>query len=236
MMLVTPVFRRYALTEIMLVHRRAAFNAAAALGVECGCVVIGDEENVAAATSLGFDGILAPNVLGSKYNDGHEFALNTGWDISLQCNSDQVFHPDLLVALSEAPLDKLIRTIWMTFVHGTGTRCLSFQNPVWALKAYPTELLKSNPRPCEESIMRMCDTSTHNGVVSANPGLDTHTIEVGPLECIQFESSFQITPWKKNLHVAMMTGERERPVPWKVIADMYGENLERDMRRFYGMT
>lgn len=121
-MLVTPVFRRFELTRIMLEHRVETFKSAQALGVSCGCVVVGDAPNLAVAEGLGFDVIEAPNLLGSKYNDGHQFSVENGWGISFQVNSDQVFDPHLLLELSRSPDDKLIQTEWLTAVHGTGKR------------------------------------------------------------------------------------------------------------------
>lgn len=235
-LLVTPVFRRFGLTRIMLEHRRLTFDGMPD-DVECGCVVVGDDdENLAVADSLGFATIQAENVLGSKYNDGHQYAVDNGWDISLQCNSDQVFTPGLLTALAKSPRDKFIRTTWLTFIHAGGKKCLSFRNlGAWALTAYSTEMLKEVPRPCDEGAMRMCDTLTHLGVLRKFPGAAMHTVETGPLEAVQFESGFQLTPWKKNLHCAMLDGQLEKPVPWMDLGQVYGKDLMVTMQQFYGI-
>ena len=234
-LLVTPVFRRFELTRIMLEHRVKTFQEANSLGVEVQCICVGDRENVELAESLGFVGVEAPNLLGAKYNTGHEYAVEHGFDFSFHCNSDQVFDPWLFQLIDACPTDKLIQTSWMTAVHGIGTKAIQYQNPLWAMKAYPTELLARNPRPCEENIMRMCDTSTHDGVVMANPGVETVWIERGPLETIQFESGFQVTPWKRHLMVAGLAKKGEVPVMWDEIAELHGENLVATMRQFYGL-
>jgi len=234
---VTPVFRRFIMTRLMLEQRVKTFEEAASLGVECQCICVGDYENVELARSLGFLGILQDNVLGTKYNDGHQFAVEHDYDVSFHCNSDQVFDPQLLVQLTHAPQDKLIRTIWLTSVHDSGKKSLTYRDQKnWAMTAYPRKLLLNNPRPCQEDIMRMCDTSTHFGVVRANPGgLETHSVEVGPLETIQFESGFQVTPWKNNFYRGLADGRTEQPVPWDDIGKLHGLEFLGKMRGFYNV-
>ena len=237
LLLVTPVFRRFHLTRLMLEHRVKTFEIAEQSGIKCQCVCIGDHENVELAEHLGFVGIKAENVLGAKYNDGHQFAVDSGYDVSFHCNSDQVFDPQLLVELANSPLNKPINTTWLTAVHPMGNRAVSYQDKDnWAMTAYPVNLLRKNPRPCEEGIMRLCDSSTRHGVLSASPELagQSHTVEVGPLETIQFESGFQLTPWKNNYYRALKDGKNEYPVPWSSIAELHGQDLVNTMREFYG--
>jgi len=219
----------------MLEHRAQTFEEAASLGVEAQCVCVGDFENVELARTLGFVGIESPNILGAKYNDGHQWAVEHGFDFSFHVNSDQAFDPRLLQAIDQSPTDVLIQTRWMTAVHGTGIKAIQYRNPIWAMKAYPTELLARNPRPCEENIMKMCDTSTHEGVLKANPDAGTLWLEVDPLETIQFESGFQITPWKRHLWVAGLEKRGEVPVMWDEIAELHGEKFTARMKTFYGI-
>lgn len=234
--LVTPVHRRFPLTQLMLRQRVATFTEAESKGIRCGCVVIGDDDNLGLAEELGFDIIEAPNVLGSKYNDGHEHAVNNGWDVSFQVNSDQVFDPELLVAIASSPPDKLIETSWLTAVHNSGKKALSYRNRVWSMKAYPRQLLEWNPRPCQEDLMQMCDSSVHNGVVIANPQpLAVHNIVIGPLETIQFESGYQLTPWRRNVFVAKDFGVGEHEVPWDGVVNLHGPEFTAQMKEFYGL-
>lgn len=231
---VIPVFRRFELTKILLEHYvHYTLPMSERLGVRVGVAVIGDDDNMRVAEQLNFHCKYSPNVLGAKYNDGHQLAVDLGYDFSLQANSDQVHHPELFRSIASSPNDALIRTTWMTFVHGTGKSSLSFPNAVWAMKAYPTDLLRTVPRPCAEDIMEMCDTSTHMGVAERHPDAPTHTVDEGLLQSIQFESGFQITPWRKNVRVAMTTGRGALPVPWGAIGQSYGEDLVREMKEFY---
>jgi hypothetical protein len=235
-MLVCPVYRRFTLTRLMLEHRVKTFNAAAhQYGVDCQCVCIGDPQNLQVAEALGFDALEAPYVLGRKYSDGHSHAYNQGWRISFQVNSDQVFTPELLAAIAQSPDDQLIETSWLTAVHGSGRKAISYKNYAWAMKACPTSLLANNPRPCDDTIMSMCDTSTHLGVIGSNPPLKIHEVETGPLETIQFESGFQVTPWSRNVKVGAMGGYKEGEVPWFDIANIHGDVFTMKMRDFYGL-
>lgn len=83
--------------------------------------------------------------------------------------------------------------------------------------------------------MSMCDTSTYRGVAESNHTATVHDLYVHPLECIQFESDTQLTPWEKNLKVAAWSGFREQDVPWEEIALKYGPELVTDMKEFYGI-
>lgn len=236
LLLVTPVFRRLILTKLMLEQRVKTFEAAEKLGVECQCICVGDPENVELARSLGFIGVEAPNVLGAKYNDGHEWAVKHNYDVSFHCNSDQVFDPQLLVQLAHAPQDKLIRTVWLCAVHASGKKSITYSDrKYWAMKAYPHKLLKNAPRPCQEDLMSLCDTSTHEGVFLANPGVETHTVEVSPVETIQFESGFQLTPWKNNFYRGLNDGRVEQEPPWAEIGGLHGNDFLAKMKEFYGV-
>lgn len=233
--LCTPVWGRYHLTEILLKRWVEIFAEARELGVECHAVIIGDDANLLIARDLGFATITAPNWLGSKYNDGHEYAVREGFDFSFQVNSDQVFDPRLLKAIADSPEDCMIQTRWLTSVHRDGRRAIATHNPLWAMTAYPTKLLRNNPRPCDESIDRMCDTGVRRGVEEANPGAGIHEIEIDPLETIQFESATQMTSWGRHLKVALLNGTMDFPTPWGEITKLHGEQLVREMRHFYNL-
>lgn len=233
-LLVTPAYRRYDLTALMLEQRRATFAEARKLGVECECVVIADDANLDIARGLGFATVEAPNVLGRKYNDGHEYAVREGFDFSFHVNSDQVFDPRLLGLLADAPRRRLLATHWMTAVSRSGRRAITYQNPVWAMRIYPVEALRNAPRPCAEDIGRMCDTSTHEGVAAANPGMAMAFVEAGPLETIQFESRIQLTPWSRHQKLALMDGTWQGAVPWDAIAEIHGQTFVRRVQQFYG--
>lgn len=235
-LIVIPVFRRFKLTKIMLEHlANSTLPMTEQLGAKVGVAVIGDDDNMQVAEQHNFHCKYSPNILGAKYNDGHQMAVELGYDFSLQANSDQVHSPQLLKAITESPNDAMIRTTWLTFVHGCGKVSLQFQNPEWAMKAYPTDLLRTVPRPCEEHIMEKCDRSTHLGVGERHPDAPTHTIDLDPLQSVQFESAFQITAWRHWLRAASATGRVPRAVPWDPLRQSYGDELVFDMKESYGL-
>lgn len=231
-LLVTPVFRRFRLTEIMLRHRVKTLELAREQGVECQSIIIGDEENVTLAHELGFLGLVRDNVLGSKYNDGHEYALKAGYDVSLHCNSDQVFRPELLYTLAYSPYDRLIRTKWLTLVDGR--KSLTFRCER-ALNAFPKELLRWAPRPCAEYRGNLCDSSAVYGVLRGTPDAKIHEVELGPLEMVQFQSGNQMTSWLNWMKLAVLDGRGEIATPWSELEAVYGSELINEMKEFYGL-
>jgi hypothetical protein len=233
--LCTPVWGRAILTEILFRERVRTFEQARELGVECQCVVIGEGSDLELARSFGFPTIEAPNVLGRKYNDGHEWAVREGFDFSFQVNSDQTFDPRLLAAIAESPTDSFIQTRWLTSIHRDGEKAIATWNPLWAMRAYPLELLRRAPRPCNETLDRMCDSGVYEGVLRANPDAPTHEVVLHPMETIQFESPTQLTSWGRHVKVGLMTGTAETRVPWEGITLQHGEAFTREIKDFYGV-
>lgn len=211
------------------------FAEARELGVECQAVVIGNDDNLKLARSLGFATIEAPNWLGRKYNDGHAWALAEGFDFTFQVNSDQVWDPRLLVAIAESPDDCMIQTRWLHAVHRDGWKAITTYNPLWSMTAYPTNLLRNNPRPCDETLDRMCDTGVRAGVQAANPDAGVHEIELHPLETIQFESPTQLTSWGRHQKVALSNGTWETSVPWEEIRELHSDQLVSEVMSFYSV-
>ena len=235
-LLVCPVWGRFILTEILFREWTRIFREAYELGVECQAVVVGDDKNLDLARELGFATVKAPNVLGSKYNDGHQHGVSEGFDFTFQVNSDQVHDPRLLAAIAESPDDKMIQTRWLTSVHRDGRKAITTYNPLWAMTAYPTKLLRNNPRPCDETIDRMCDTGVRMGVEAANPGVEVHEIEIDPLETIQFESPVQLTSWGRHVLVALSNGTAEYSTSWEAIQGLHGQHLVKEVMSFYNLA
>lgn len=229
------MYRRFSLTKIMFAHLAGTVTAARELGVDVQPIVIGDDDNLQVAEDLNFHTITAPNALGSKYNDGHEAAVNLGCDYSLQANSDQIFIPELFAKIAQCPNGAMIRTTAITLVHGSGKRAISYRNPVWAMKAYPTDLLRTVPRPCDEHIMSMCDSSTHLGVAERHPDAPTVTVDSGMFQTVQFESGFQVTDWRNWVRIAAVVGITEMPVPWVELEIVHGKSIVQTMKEFYGV-
>lgn len=232
-LLVTPAWERPELTRIMLEQRLRLTEAVRPLGVRCETVVIADDENLDIAEDLGHKTVGALNVLGAKFNDGYEYAVEHNYDWAFHVNSDQAFDPALIAAIAKAPTDRIVTMSHLSAVNATGERFIAYRNPVRAMQAFPLKLLRRNPRPCAEHIMSGCDRSTYEGVARANHGAKEQRVRVGPLETIQFESEVQMTGWERHVGIARNSGAREWKVPWDLLAQTYGPELIEDMQSFY---
>lgn len=232
--LVIPVWKRYALTRIMLENLKNTFYFCQARNVMAHAVVIGDDANLDVATDLDFSAIESENLLGKKYSDGHQFAVESGFDVSLHCNSDQAFNFDLLCRMANAPDDKIIQSHYLTAIHKSGERAISYRNPVWAFNAFPTKLLANNPRPVPDHVLRNCDTASVRGVCEANPNVGTFDVRGGYFDAIQFESDNQMTPWERHVMVASKTNSgHEDGVPWDAIELIHGKWFLSSIIQFY---
>lgn len=230
-LLVTPVHGRFPLTEAALQYRRQIADWLGDVGVELGCAVIGDDANLEVAERLGFTPIEAPNLLGRKFNDGHEHAVANGYDWSIPLGSDQFIDPRLLTALCNAPSHRFVASRHLSVVTADRKKILDYVMPKrgWALKMYSRSLLESDPRPCIEGVMRRCDTLTHKGVSRANRRVPQshHWIGVGRLENVQFQTKGeQVTDWETLL--ARLTDARA--VPWRALEAIYGTKTIRALR------
>lgn len=233
-MLVIPVWKRYALTRIMLQQLQTTFRLCEWGGVHANAVVIGDDANLTVAEDLGFCVLESENLLGKKYNDGHEFSVEQGYDVSLHCNSDQAFQPSLLRRMAHADDNKIIRSHYLTAIHKSGEKAISYRNPVWAFNAFPTKLLAKNPRPMHDKIMKMCDSAAVMGVLHANPHALDIDVGYSYFEAIQFESETQLTPWERHVLVATKTSSGEEgPVPWDAIELIHGKWFQSELLQFY---
>lgn len=232
-LLVTPAWRRPELTEIMLRQRLRLTAALEPHGITCHTVVIADDENADIAEDQGHIVLRAPNVLGAKFNHGYEVAVGGGYDWAFHVNSDQAFDPRLIVEICKAPVDSFVAAGWLTAVHASGKKSITYRNPVRAMQAFPVALLRTCPRPCAEDIMSGCDRSTWEGLGSVHPKAAVHRIQ-GGLQTVQFESEVQLTDWARHVNIGAISMQRELPVPWDQFSQALGPELVTDMRRFYG--
>lgn len=237
LLFVTPVYRRPEITKICLEQRANVIEALKEFGLEAQCAVIGDEQNLAVARDLGMVAIPAPNVLGRKFNDGHQYAVENGYDWSMPIGSDQFIDPRVLADLAGRDKRVVQATQWYIMVHSDGDRCLQFKHKKWAGKIFPRILLKPNPRPCDENIMRQCDTSTHNGVARANRQrlqIRVDFLEHGPFEYVNFSSGVtQVSDWDRFVSFAHKSGVEESLVPWEGIENVYGAELVGRVKEYY---
>lgn len=102
--LVTPAWRRFAVTRLVLAQRRVLCDELAARGITASCVVIADDENLDIAAELGFDTVEMDNSqLGRKLNAGFRYSAAQGADYLAFVGSDDWLHPDLFAPLLDEP-------------------------------------------------------------------------------------------------------------------------------------
>jgi len=108
LVLVTPAWRRYAVTRVCLAQRAHLQGVLAGQGIEAVVLVVADDENLDVAANFGFETLERSNEdgLGRRFNDGLEHAcLNLDADYVTIVGSDDWVHPDLFTRLpvSEVP-------------------------------------------------------------------------------------------------------------------------------------
>lgn len=193
---VMPAWRRYALSEITFTQRKMMCLDLATKGIKADVVVIADDENLEIAKELRFHTIERDNeYLGRKFNDGHEFAMKSGYDFSIPVGSDMFIDADLFTRLNDSFTKSKYYTVVTSRGHKMATMCLE-----WGiLQAIPTRMLKDlDGRPCLDEIAKGCDTHTRNRIRQHNkPELNIEIMKSHQYECISFQSITQITRFEK---------------------------------------
>ena len=95
--LVTPAWRRYAVTRLCLAQRRHLVEVLAGRGLEATVLVIANDDNLDIAAEQGFETLERSNdMLGRKFNDGIETAFTVlAADYVAVVGSDDWIHPDM---------------------------------------------------------------------------------------------------------------------------------------------
>jgi glycosyltransferase involved in cell wall biosynthesis len=106
--LVSPAWRRFAVTELALAERRWLCDELTSRGLSAHGVIVGDDDNLEIAEHYGFDRVEFPNDrgLGAKFNAGFKHALDNGADYVIHIGSDDWVHPDFFDLLPLPPWEK----------------------------------------------------------------------------------------------------------------------------------
>lgn len=94
--LVSPAWRRFAVTRLALAQRAHLCGVLAGRGHEATSVIVADDDNLDIASELGFHTVERDNeFLGRRFNDGVEWACRQ-WeaDVVVTIGSDDWMHPD----------------------------------------------------------------------------------------------------------------------------------------------
>ena len=105
--MVSPAWRRYEVTRLVLAERRWLCDRLAERGWHATSVVVADDENLEIAREYGFDTVeMGNDDLGAKFNAGYRHAAKEGADVFVHVGSDDWVHPDVFGILADVDLEK----------------------------------------------------------------------------------------------------------------------------------
>lgn len=105
--LVSPAWRRFEVTELVLAQRRWLCDSLAARGHTATSVIVADDKNLEIAEAHGFHALEYPNDdLGMKFNAGFRYAADHGAEVFVHIGSDDWLHPSTFEVLDTIDLDR----------------------------------------------------------------------------------------------------------------------------------
>lgn len=118
LVLVSPAWRRYAVTRVCFAQRAHLCGVLAERGIEPVVLVVADDENLDIACEYGFETLERPNdELGRKFNDGLEAAcVDLQADVVAVVGSDDWVHEDLFDRVPSAKAEPPMPTADVPFV------------------------------------------------------------------------------------------------------------------------
>lgn len=220
--LVTPCWRRPAITRLAFLQRAQLETELAASGVTCRTVVIADDENLDLAAEFGFDALERPNVLGLRVNDGFEYAAREGASHVCFIGSDDWLHVDFFADVDGLRRDQVLAGHHIAIVDmETGfLRRLGVRGPQgvspWLISV--GLLAKSGYRPVPEDATRGMEGHLHRALLDAEWVFhDPHD-----LTRVDFKSAVNMTPYQR---VNRLLGYGDEEVAWPVLAERYPTRL-----------
>lgn len=168
LLFITPVWKRYELTEICLKSRRWCCDELAQYGIDATSVVIGDDDNLDIARGLDFEVVERDNeFLSRKFNDGYEFAVLAGFDYVYPVGSDSILTPDQFVNNigSEYP----IASEYYSMIHSSGSERIDVKITVpggIGPLIIPVDMLRNCSRPIQEDLRRGCDNAARQTILT----------------------------------------------------------------------
>lgn len=240
--LVSPAWRRFAVTRLALAQRAHLVTELAARGLEAHCVVVADDENLDIAREFGFETVEMNNRwLGRRFNAGYEYAARQGADYFVHIGSDDWVHPDVFGvlpyselaagdALPTPELPVVVRSNAPAMVVGSEIaivdllggrmrRCRTRGRTGVVPWILPRRLLeRSGFRPIREDAERGIDGSLVCGL-GLRPNIVFH--DPHPLARVDFKSAVNLTPYGALAHL----GRGRVEDPWPALAEIYPAEL-----------
>lgn len=106
--LVSPAWRRFTVTELVLAQRRWLCDVLSRAGLTATSVIVADDKNLEIAEAYGFHTVEMPNDdLGLKFNAGFRYAAEQGADVFVHVGSDDWLHPSAFDVLAERDLNAI---------------------------------------------------------------------------------------------------------------------------------
>lgn len=238
--LVTPAFRRYAVTRLCLAQRAVLRDELAGRGHELLNVVVADDENLDTARGHGFATVEQDNTrIGRKFNDGMEYAAREGADFISVAGSDDWVHADLFSQLPadsmpepdlsdgffiwnpEAPQVTTGRSILLVdLASGRARHCLARGKTGVIPWVFPRKALEpSGFRPVKDEAMRGLDGSMVAGL-GVRPNWIFH--DPHPFTRVDFKSAQNLNSYSL---IAGAIGEGPEFSPWAGLREHYPARL-----------
>lgn len=169
LLFITPVWKRQELTEIVLKSRRWCCDTLKKHGIDATSVIIGDDDNLDVARSLGFEVVERDNeFLSRKFNDGYEFAYNHGFDYCYPVGSDSILTPEQFI--NWVGCGEPVSSHYYCMIHSSGAERIDVQIDVpggIGPLIIPVSLLRSIPRPIQQDLKRGCDNAARQTILTA---------------------------------------------------------------------
>ena len=231
---ITPVWQRYELTEIVLKSRKKVCDELKDHGISASSVIIGDDDNIDIARSLGFAVVERDNeFLPRKFNDGYEYAFSAGFDYCYPVGSDSILTADQFI--NNLDSSEPIASHYYCMIHQSGTERIDV-----AIKVpggigpliIPVAMLAQFPRPIQEDMRRGCDNAARQTILTA--GIQILTREEHQWEHVAFQSGVtQITDYER---IRRVYNAEHYPVDYGVfpeLVDLYDADTITGINEYY---
>lgn len=226
---VTPAWKRYELTEVVLDQRVRVMAELATHGIEAHCVVVADDANLDIARERGLDTIEAPNVVSDRFNAGMAYAGEHGADWIVPIGSDSWIDPGYFENLH----DGVTRTSQL-YCHVTADRIglarvrrragagpYVFHRDVLATVGF---------RPAAPGLMRYVDSSTIANL-ERHTRLAFRNYHRHPYQYVGFRVAPYITSYRALMNA---WGVAEHSLPWDRLTEHYPLDLVERARAVFG--
>lgn len=216
--LVSPAWRRPAVTRLALAQRRHLCDELSLRGVTANCVVIAHDENLEIAEEFGFHAIeMANDYLGRKVNAGFDYADHHEADVIAFCGSDQWLHIDLFDHLGCEEIVTGYEIAGLDLERGR-LRTARWGNrygvPPWLIPCAALE--RCDGQPCPDTATKALEWEMSQRLGHDSPWRfhDPH-----PYTRVELKSALNMTSFRA------MPSHGEVDDPWPVLAEFYPDEV-----------